>query len=375
MADELILVPADVVAEQAAIIEQYETLTGRTVNPADTEMFIFNTLAYQITLARSAANHAAKQNLLDYSIAPVIDYLGALLGVIRLAATGASVTLDFVLPDSHTGVTIVAGTRVQSTDGKAIFATNEDVVVTAAVTSATVTADCITPGLAGNGFAVGTITNILDPQPYLSSATNSTESAGGADQETDDELRARIKLAPAQFTTAGSRASYIYHAFTASAAIIDVAVLGAFPIPGSVSIYPLLEAGGVTPAPILALVEAACNAETVRPLCDTVIVASPTQVNYDLYADYAIYEDADADATKAAADEAINAILVAKRQKLGADIVLEQLTNAGQVDGMYAVKFYTDALLTTPFTTIGVLPTEFAECGTFVSSIGDITEG
>jgi hypothetical protein len=57
----------------------------------------------------------------------MLDYLGQLVGVTRLAATGASCTLQFTLAASQPNpFTIPAGTLIGTQDGQFIFATNAD---------------------------------------------------------------------------------------------------------------------------------------------------------------------------------------------------------------------------------------------------------
>jgi phage-related baseplate assembly protein len=62
--------------------------------------------------------------------------------------------------------------------------------------------------------------------------TNLAASSGGSEQEDNDRLRERIKLAPESFTNAGSRMAYRFHAMQAHPNIVDVAVLS--PVPGTV---------------------------------------------------------------------------------------------------------------------------------------------
>lgn len=57
------------------------------------------------------------------------------------------------------------------------------------------------------------------------------------DVESDAQLRERIKLAPSQYSSAGSRSSYKFYAKSANAMITDVSVSS--PVPGSVLIVPL----------------------------------------------------------------------------------------------------------------------------------------
>lgn len=324
--------PSQIAAE---IIADYETRTGKTLEPAQAERLLIDAFAYRESLLRGQINYAANQNLVDFSAAPALDYLGQLVGVTRLGAVPAEATLRFTLTAGHSGVTIPAGTRVASSDGQVVFATVADKVVTAAITTADVDAVCEVDGAAGNGYLPGTLTNILDPLSFVGEATNPTVTAGGADAETDEQLRERIKLAPASFSVAGPRQAYEFFAKSASALIIDVAVTS--PQPGKVEVYPLINSTDPTPTEILELVDAVVNDEKVRPLTDTVEVLAPIKVDYEIEVEIVAYTDAQA-SVRDEVEASLNAFATAKRQSLGQDVVLSQIIAAAQLPGVYSVN-------------------------------------
>jgi phage-related baseplate assembly protein len=315
------------------MVARYEQLTGKTLQPAQPERLLLNTYAYRELLLRESIQSAALQNLVDFSSAPVLDYLGALVGVTRLAAAPAECTIRFTLVAGHGLVTIPAGTRVSSVDGVAIFRTKEAANVAVGVNTADVEADCDTPGVFGNGYAIGQISLILDPQAFLSAATNLAATAGGADEETDDHLRDRIKLAPASFSNAGSEGAYKYWAKTANANIVDVAITQ--PIPGTVNIYPLMASGEVTPLAVLNAVADACNDEKVRPLTDTVAVIAPTRATYTLVVNLTLYNTAIQSDVVSQVTANLNTFISEKRLKLGIDIKRSQIIHEVVIDGVF----------------------------------------
>lgn len=81
----------------AEMIAQYEAATGKTLYPAQAERLLIDLWAYREMLVRVAAQEAAKQNLVAFAREPMIDYLGELVGVYRLAAQPATTTLQFLL--------------------------------------------------------------------------------------------------------------------------------------------------------------------------------------------------------------------------------------------------------------------------------------
>lgn len=348
------------------LVTYYETATGRTLQPAQVERLMLNAIAYRESLVRAGVQNAAEQMLVRFSSAPVLDFLGELVGVTRLPAATAEVDLEFILVSGHPGVTIPGGTRVASVDGLVVFEVPADVIVGAGITTVTVGGTCQTAGEAGNGYAIGDINNLIDPQAFIVSVSNIIVSAGGADAETDEQVRERIYLAPSQFTTAGSTGAYKFHALSANPAIIDVSVTS--PTPGTVLILPLMEDGSITPQAVIDDVFAACNAETVRPLSDTVLVQTPTRIDYTLVVNLTLFDDADATTVQDAVTAALEAFITDKRQHLGQDIVATKIISVCHVDGVYELDLGA-------FTDIIVDELSFAFCTGFTVNIIGTTGG
>lgn len=216
----------------AEMIAQYEAATGKTLYPAQAERLLIDLWAYREMLVRVAAQEAAKQNLVAFAREPMIDYLGELVGVYRLAAQPATTTLQFSVDEELAiDVLIPAGTRVSASDS-IIFATDTDVVLKAGLLLVNATATCTEPGAAGNGWQPAQVSQLLDEIDNVDlQVTNLAASSGGSEQEDNDRLRERIKLAPESFTNAGSRMAYRFNAMQAHPNIVDVAVLSRSPVP------------------------------------------------------------------------------------------------------------------------------------------------
>ena len=65
----------------AEMIAQYEAATGKTLYPGQIERLLIDLIAYRETLVRTAINDTGRQNLVAFSRAPMLDYLGELVGV------------------------------------------------------------------------------------------------------------------------------------------------------------------------------------------------------------------------------------------------------------------------------------------------------
>lgn len=120
-----------------------------------------------------------------------------------------------------------------------------------------------------------------------------------AEMEPDEYFRTRIQLAVEGFSSAGPRGAYEFHARSADGRVKDVSVVGPqdplIPAPpGTVHVYVLSnQADGVASPDLLGKVEAAVNAETVRPLTDTVLVRSATMRNFNVRATIEVLDGPD----------------------------------------------------------------------------------
>lgn len=334
------------------MVADYEVRTGRALEPAQVETLLINAFAYRESLVRNQIQDAALQNLVEYARFPMIDHLGVLVGVTRLPAALAETTLLLTLVSGHGDIVIPNGLRVASTDGRAIFELIEDTTVSSAVNTVSATFVAQTAGNLSNDYAIGTISVILDPQPYLSTASNTSVTVGGSDEETDDQLRDRIKLAPSAFSNAGSYKAYEFWAKSTSPLIIDVAVTN--PIPGTVEVFPLMANLGSTPNEILQAVSAVLNADKIRPLTDTVIVSSPTAVSTTINVGLVLYDGAvQSDIVPVVLDN-LEAFRDGRVSLLGQDIVIDQIKALCMIDGVYKAN------VISPATDLIISETEFA---------------
>ena len=153
--------------------------------------------------------------------------------------------------------------------------------------------------------------------------------------ETDARLRTRTQLALSAVSTAGPVSSYRFHALSADAGVLDVAV--ASPAAGAITVTVLSREGnGTAAADLLTAVEDALNSEDVRPLGDVLTVQSATIVEYQVTADLTIGSGPDAATVIAAAEAALDAAVAAAR-KIGADVPLSALYAALHRPGVTAV--------------------------------------
>ncbi|MBB4268233.1 baseplate J/gp47 family protein [Roseospira visakhapatnamensis] len=323
--------PVDITRD---LISAYEAMSGRALLPAQVERLLVDLLAYSETLVRIAIQETAKQNMVAYATGVNLDHLGALLGVVRLPARPAAVTVQASLAAaSDVDVTVPAGTRIKSRDGAVIFRTTRALVIAAGAIAGEVEAVASEVGEAGNGYLPGDIATVMDPVPGVA-IENATTSYGGAAVEDDERLRARVQEAPERFTVAGSRGAYRWHVMSAHQSLVDAGVIS--PTPGVVQLYPLGVDG--IPAPeILDLVTVALSAEKTRPMTDKVEVLPPTEVPYALSVELTLLRGADQASVEAAAATAAARYAADRRNGLGRDLIHAQIIAALSVPGVYDV--------------------------------------
>lgn len=347
-------VPDDSQIITQELIVAYEAMAGKTLYPGQVERLLIDLIAYRETLVRTAINDAARQNLVAFSRAPMLDYLGELVGVERLAAQSARTTvrLTFDAPLAAM-LSIPAGIRVE-TAGSIQFQTQAEVLAAAGNSTIDIAVIAVEPGIAGNGYLIGQVNALVDELGVdVDGVANLAITSGGSDEESDDRLRERIRLAPESFTVAGSRLSYRHHALRAHPDIVDVAVLS--PEPGVVNLYPLTKTG-LPSDPVKDAVAAACSDEKIRPLTDAVEVLPPVEYAYTISARLTLYNTADATAALATAQDAAAGFVIQRQAVLGSDVVPSQIITALSVPGVYQVE------LLSPATLIAVPDQGWAHC-------------
>jgi phage-related baseplate assembly protein len=340
---------------------RYETLTGKVIQPAQVEMLVFNSIGYRLSLVMNQINESANACLVAFATGPALDKLAELVGVKRLLSAPASCVIRFNLVAGHGALNIPSGIRVQSTDGQAIFITTESVAVLVTDNTVDIAAECTVNGKVGNGYAIGAVSVILDPQPYVTTAANTDITKNGTDDETDAELRARILLAPSQFSVAGPSGAYKFFAMSAHASIVDVAVtighdsFGTI-IPGQVDIFPLMDDGNPPSTSIINAINAICNDTKIRPLTDTVVIKAPSRIDYPINVNLVLLTSAVQADVVAVVQANLEAYRDERKNRLGIDVVRSQIVGRCQVPGVYSV------VVANPTIDIVAAQSEFTNC-------------
>ena len=150
--------------------------------------------------------------------------------------------------------------------------------------------------------------------------------------ETDDALRVRVPEAFEGLSVAGPKAAYEFHAKSADGRVQDVSATS--PSPASVLITVLSREGnGEAPADLLATVNTALNAETVRPVADRVTVQGATIHDYSVKAKLHLFDGVAAGPCLEAANAQLAAYLT-EQKKLGRSVRRESYGAVLRVPGV-----------------------------------------
>jgi phage-related baseplate assembly protein len=285
---------------QNEVVSDYESaflaLTGiaKTLAPGDPVRLLLLSVCEWLSHQRVIIDFTGKNNLLKYARDDYLDNLAALHGqrALRLQAQPASATLRFTLSAGLAfGVIIPKGTQCQAPNS-IVFETTEDGIIPAALLFVDVPAQALDVGTVGNGFLPGQIQTVVNwNQPWGINVSNTTVTAGGSDQETDDQYRYRIWLAIESYSTCGPMAAYEFWALSAHPDIVQCVVHSEPLIAGECWLYPLLRNGANPPydlptQEILDLVLSTCNDVKRRPLTDYVFAFAPVPFLYTLNMTY-----------------------------------------------------------------------------------------
>ena len=195
-------------------------------------------------------------------------------------------------------ITIPAGTLVSDESGNVVFATNFARTIPAGETSSpSILATCTQVGTVGNDYAIGQINRFYGGFVGAESCRNIARTQGGKDEMSDEDFRAYLKEQLSGYSAAGSRSAYEHIAKSANERVSDVCVVT--PDAGEVCIYAVIDGNHpengmpiAAPSGIKAEILAACSADTVRPLTDSVSVGDPVDATYTIDCTYYIRSDA-----------------------------------------------------------------------------------
>lgn len=170
----------------------------------------------------------------------------------------------------------------------------------------------------------------------ITPADDSTIPPTAAVMESDTDFRLRTQQAFEALSVAGPTGAYEYHGRSADGRVADISVVS--PSPACVTITVLSrENDGTASAELLAVVEKALNAESVRPVGDRVTVQAAEVVPYQVDAELYFYPGPEAEPIRQAAELQLKRYISAQH-RLGRDIRQSAIYAALHVEGVQRVE-------------------------------------
>jgi len=310
------------------MINDFESYTGDKLYPGDQRRIFLQGIGYVIVNILNSINEAGRSNLLRYSTGERLEALGEdIFSIQKLQAEKATSKVKFVLVEAQSqNITINANTRV-SPDGQLFFLTKTNLIIVSGATEGIVEVEAEQPGTVYNGFVAGQINILVDGNSYVYGVSNTTVSSGGTEQETDEEYKARCRLAGFSYSSAGPEKAYEYYAKSASNEVGDARAYKTDP--GTIEIA-IVKKDGVIPLTtdeLITVVKNACSDKTVRPLTDSVSVVPATAVNTTINIGYYIDSSNENEVAniQSAITEAINEYKQWQTEKLNRNINPDKL--------------------------------------------------
>jgi phage-related baseplate assembly protein len=290
---------------------------GYRQGSADPERLLQLTEAVILAQVNQNIDYAGKGSLLFFADDNTVEHIGYLYGDRgkRLDASYSLTTIRYTLSVARTVRTVIPrGSRVTA-DNKIFFETMAALEIPAGELTGEIEAKCLTAGITGDGFDIGTIKNMVDRVPFVSAVENITVSNGGEETESLDTYKERLRILPESFSVAGPDGAYEFWARTANAGIIDARVwmpeldlqsfagfLASWGItdtvgfynalfsyfrtsgtgPGNVDVTVLMKDGELPSNEVLQQVGDTLTAKSRRPLTDFVHVKQPVPIEFNV---------------------------------------------------------------------------------------------
>ena len=280
-----------IIADMSAEYEKaFKEATGKsiTLRPDDTARLMIATATFAVAHLEALIDWAAKMNLVQYSEGQWLDELAEAVRLARKEPTPAFVTVRITfstaLPEAQT---IRKGMRVTSGNG-VYWETEEEYHAPEGATELLVRCVCKAAGADGNGYLPGAIRTLVDTSAvrYFSKLENIDISSGGADRETDEALRERVRTAPETYAATGTEEGYTHRIKAYDANISDALVIS--PSPGRVTGYIAMKDGTEPSETYLSEITAAIRGKRNRPMTDCLSVSLPDAAEYAIDMTYFI---------------------------------------------------------------------------------------
>lgn len=223
MAD-LDLLKLDIQGMMNLFRDAYYNAYGETMRIGSVEFQTASIFSYAVSVLINSMNDASKQRWLSTATGEYLDAIAETYGLVRPDGYHATVKVHVVARNPGDTLTIPEGTIVISDqDGKYKFSNAFDFQMS---NSADTVFRAVDSGSEYNGIPEGKLDTIVSGTAYITSCRNITETSGGTDPMTDDEVfRAWLKNEIRTLAGAGTYLAYEARAKNADSRIVDVHVV------------------------------------------------------------------------------------------------------------------------------------------------------
>lgn len=212
--------------DELLLVEKYQKDTDTTLFPGQDARILINLMVYYANLVKSQINEAAKLNLVEYSKAPILDFLGKYKNCPRnLAQSGYDRIKIKLKKPFNKNYVLSRGFQVCPKDGLYIFETTKDVTFLENEIETIAEIKSLEETNKVNEYSAGEINTIVSSSfDFIESVENLDGVSGGCDDENNENYIKRILLSPEGFSVAGPEGAYIYFIKSAHPSIKDVSI-------------------------------------------------------------------------------------------------------------------------------------------------------
>ena len=282
MAD-LDLLKLDIQSIMNLFRDAYYNAYGETMRIGSVEFQTASIFSYALTVLINSMNDASKQRWLATATGEYLDALAETYGLARPDGYHATVEVRVVARNPGDTITIPEGTIVISDqEGRYKFSNAFEFQMS---DSAYTVFRAVDSGSEYNGIPEGKLDTIVSGTAYITSCSNITETSGGTDPMTDDEVfRAWLKTEIQSLAGAGTYLAYEARAKNADSRIVDVHVVQQGEEgyeKGKVQIIVLPSFDALDWVSIRDVVQNACADPSFRPVGDFVQTRVAQTQNFD----------------------------------------------------------------------------------------------
>ena len=306
--------------------EKCYEIEGKSYEIRNFDLFsvLINCIALKLYQGYQTIDKAGKMNLLKYATGEYLQHIGFGRSIEKIQGTAATCYVRFSLESTRDEVIVIReGTRV-SPGNDVYYETTEYNEIPVGELYKDILVECQYVGTVGNNYGIGTISTLVDIIPFVT-VSNTTIPSNGTDEETDEQYRERIFIAPSGNSTVGTEDSCIYYCKTYDPTLSDVKVINS--TESIVRIIVLKEHGEIPQNEYLEELRTFLSLPDKRHVTDKFVVEAPVVVEFEATVTYFIYKsDTDnVDKIKEAVSAANNEYVEWQKSRIGRSVNPSQL--------------------------------------------------